>query len=305
MPDLLMSQAQIDADPASWLARRREGITGTDIATILGHNSFDSPFALWHRKAGNLPEIPDNDRMRIGRILESYVVERFWEAQRCTDPNPEPGGLWGDGWRLATLDRALWRKRLGGERYPVSVLECKTVGGWQGWGADGTDEVPPGVRAQALWGADVLGVPVAHVGALNRSTGEFRSYVLEIDDTEMDGWKNAADQFLASLRSTGIPPPVDRAEETIAALKALHVPVPARRVVLPLEVWSSWRKARATAREAAAEAKCWDARLREYLKDAEVGVVGDLDVVRRQVSPRAGYTVPPGTQDKLTEIKEK
>ncbi len=315
MADLLMPQAQIDADREGWLELRRGGITGTDIATILGHSSYDSPFALWHRKKGNLPGPVQTDRMRLGTVLEEYVAQRWRESQ--TEWTVGGGGLWGDGWRLATVDRTLHGWFSFTEGAPVGVLECKTVGSWQGWGAAGSGEVPPGVRAQALWGADVLGVPVAHVAALNRTTGEFRSYVLDRGCVMADGlshgcescaerarWMEAGEKFLTSLRS-GTPPPVDGAEATAAALRALHVPVAERRAAVPLETWSQWRKARAMARETAAEAKCWDARMRDALGDAETGVVGDLDVVRRRITPRAGYTVAPGTQDKLEEIKEK
>jgi len=52
-----MSAAEVAADRDRWLAVRREGITATDAATIMGASPWDSPFALWHRKKGNLPEL--------------------------------------------------------------------------------------------------------------------------------------------------------------------------------------------------------------------------------------------------------
>jgi predicted phage-related endonuclease len=40
-------------DREAWLAARRTGVTATDIAVILGLVTWDSPFALHHRKQGD------------------------------------------------------------------------------------------------------------------------------------------------------------------------------------------------------------------------------------------------------------
>src|SRR5215469_16384066 len=105
----------VDVEPGSaeWLEVRRSGVTATDIPVILGLSPWDSPFALWHRKAGNLPERPDSDLFRWTRHGEAYVVERWCDA---TGMACFITGLWRDGWRMATPDRLT---------SDDGILECK------------------------------------------------------------------------------------------------------------------------------------------------------------------------------------
>lgn len=60
-----------------WLAERRNGIGGSDAATVVGLNPYSSRYALYLDKTGLLPEKEDNEKMRIGRDLEEYVAQRF------------------------------------------------------------------------------------------------------------------------------------------------------------------------------------------------------------------------------------
>ncbi|GAB6395459.1 MAG: YqaJ viral recombinase family protein [Bacteroidales bacterium] len=62
-----------------WLTERRLGIGASEVATVLGINPFDTPFALQNRKKGRLAEEAENEVMRAGRILESAVAQYFTE----------------------------------------------------------------------------------------------------------------------------------------------------------------------------------------------------------------------------------
>ena len=51
------------ASEADWLTARRQGITASEIAIVMGLSPYSSPFALYHRKTGDLPEQPDSTAM--------------------------------------------------------------------------------------------------------------------------------------------------------------------------------------------------------------------------------------------------
>ena len=63
-----------------WLAQRRNAIGGSDAASIIGLNSFSSPFAVWLDKMGMAEPSEENEAMRLGHDLEEYVAKRFTEA---------------------------------------------------------------------------------------------------------------------------------------------------------------------------------------------------------------------------------
>lgn len=66
---------------AMWLARRREGIGGSDVGTILGLNArFTTPYQLWQRKLGLLPPDPSGPAAARGTRLEPWVVEQTSQA---------------------------------------------------------------------------------------------------------------------------------------------------------------------------------------------------------------------------------
>src|SRR5258708_39003862 len=62
-----------------WLAARRQGITASEVAAVMGFSSWESPYSLFYRKTGDLPEQGDNEAMRLGRYLEDYVCQPFAE----------------------------------------------------------------------------------------------------------------------------------------------------------------------------------------------------------------------------------
>ncbi|MCH5192250.1 MAG: YqaJ viral recombinase family protein [Oscillospiraceae bacterium] len=68
-----------DMSREEWLKHRRGSIGGSDASAIIGLNPYSSPYTVWADKLGKLPEKEDNEAMRQGRDLESYVAQRFTE----------------------------------------------------------------------------------------------------------------------------------------------------------------------------------------------------------------------------------
>jgi putative phage-type endonuclease len=227
------------ADRDAWLAARRTGITATDITVIMGLVSWDSAWALWHRKKGLLPEVEASDRMRLGSWLEDRIINEWHRSSASIRDVSAGSGLYRSSarpWQLATPDRGILRD---GEL--VGVLECKTSSTRDGWGPDGSAVVPAHVRAQVLWQMDTLEVGTGHVAVVFLPSGEFRSYtighttlILHVNGEAQPGGCAACDDqrvmriqggiFLSRLQD-GQAPAVDGSPVTTDALRHLNAEV--------------------------------------------------------------------------------
>jgi putative phage-type endonuclease len=234
----------------AWYERRRQGISASEIAAVLGLSRYESPWSLWHRKAGLLEPQPDNEAMEWGRRIEALIVAKF--AERHPELFVYPVGLVASEdrpWQLASPDAAAWDAPESDEllAFPVAGVEAKTTDSWDGWGDEGSDDIPVGYRCQALWQMDVLGVGCVYVPALSRGK-DYREYVLARDDdaeADLIVMRLAAQQFLASLEA-GEPPPLDAHPATTRTLRALHPDVEDIDVQVPAELAETYREARRT-----------------------------------------------------------
>lgn len=111
----------VDLPKEKWLSFRKQGITGTDAACIVGMNPWKSAFEVYQDKiSDDILEIEDNEAMRQGRDLEEYVAQRFIEetglkvrrANAIFQSDEYP-------FMLADFDRLIVGMGAG--------LECKTV----------------------------------------------------------------------------------------------------------------------------------------------------------------------------------
>lgn len=62
-----------------WRELRRQGIGGSDAASIAGQNPYRSKFTTYYDKLGQLPEQAESEVIRLGHDLEEYVAKRFTE----------------------------------------------------------------------------------------------------------------------------------------------------------------------------------------------------------------------------------
>jgi putative phage-type endonuclease len=308
------------ATEAEWLEARRKGVTASEIAVILGLSPWSSPYALYHRKAGTLPEQDDSDAMALGRYLESFVADQF--AAR----HPE-FYLGGDGhalyahperpWQMATPDRLIHEDGTGYLRFPpaLAVLECKTSAAYDGWGDDGTDEIPVHYRCQVLWQMDVLGVTAGYVACLFLHSRQLRVYELTMDDqarADLKLMREHAELFLTRLPNDhfgGHPPDVDWRPATGDALKRLHpdvedTDVPVRRMPI-IQYQAACRAYRA----AEQRKKAAENRLRQLLGNGRriTSIHTGEVIATRQVYDLAPRTIERSacTVDKLVPAKER
>lgn len=275
-----------DADREEWLAARRKGVTASEIAAILGLSPWESTFGLYWKKLGVLSEDYDDDVLSLGRHLEPWIADRWAED------HPEfvvrPSGLYANrerSWQLCTPDRDLYYEQ---SETVQHVLEIKSSGSYDGWGEDGTDEIPVYYRAQVLWQLDTLGLTEAHVTCFFLSSRSRRDYVVRYDTADVELMRKAALEFLDRLKNEN-PPPVDDHTATADALKALYpLDEDAPEAEIPAALADEYERARAAYTLAESRKSEAEARLRAAMGTAKRAVSGGQKVASRSVYERAG-----------------
>ncbi|RUV17879.1 MULTISPECIES: lambda-exonuclease family protein [unclassified Mesorhizobium] len=67
------------ADRAAWLEARREDVTASDAAALLGIHPYKTAFELWAEKTGRKVEAEENKILRRGRLLEYAAIDMLRE----------------------------------------------------------------------------------------------------------------------------------------------------------------------------------------------------------------------------------
>jgi putative phage-type endonuclease len=301
-------------DP-EWLELRRTGITASDLPVILGLVSWDSPWALYHRKRGTLPEVEQSDRMRLGSVLEGWIAREWHDSAAYPGDLIDPGLYQNTDrpWQMATPDRLV--TAYDDPDKITAVLECKTSATRDGWGETGSADVPAYVRAQVLWQMDTLGVDIGHVAVCFLPSGEFRSYTITHDDIgppicpqcrDVDLMREKGLDFYQRITGELPAPPVDALTVTTKALQAVYAGLDDTQTAeLNADLVWTWDTVREAYRDAETRKRYADNQIREALGTAATGTLDGKPVLRRQIGKRAGYEVPPGITDKLVKIKDK
>lgn len=152
-------------DRATWLADRRRGLGGSDIAAVLGWSRYRSPLDVWRDKAGLREDEPETPPQRRGRLLEDAVATWYGEETGLIIAPPRDRVIIGpEPWMLASIDRYAVDPR--DNDAPPIILECKTTGSDAGWGPSGSAEVPAWYLPQVAWYLHCTGLPRADVALL-------------------------------------------------------------------------------------------------------------------------------------------
>lgn len=317
--ELLPPHQATPANP-EWHRIRRQGVSASEIAAILGISPWDSAFSLYWRKVEGW-DTQATDDMSTGTILEAGIAD-LW-ADRC-DPHENlvivRAGLYASRerpWQLATPDRLIGMHRpdcgadgmvvcdcMPEEVTPDEVLECKWTGTWDGWGDEGTDDIPPHYRAQVLWQCDVLGLGEWSLAVLGPSG--FRAYrgvYNRAARRDVILMRRAGEQFVRRLVDLDPPPVDDGHPATIATLRRLHPSMTDTEIEVDTEFADGWRRARALKARATALCDRYEARARDQLGAGHRLTTGGLLVASRSIYDRKPYEVGPATIDKLNPGK--
>lgn len=209
---------------AEWLAERRTGIGGSDVAALLGLSKWATPYELWLDKTGQTPidDSPETPAQYWGSRLEAVVAAEYQgrtgrKVQRINTMirHPERDYL------LANLDRAVvnpeiagnvrWRD---GKLTTDRVLECKTAHAFAAgeWGEPGSDDVPQSYLVQVMWYLGITGCAIADLAVLIGGS-DYRIYTIERDGELIADLQEAAADFWTKHVQAGIAPDPQTVED--------------------------------------------------------------------------------------------
>lgn len=273
-----------------WIANRAKGIGGSEIASIVGLSPWESPFALWHRKAGNIGPKTQTQSMNWGQRLESAIVQAWCE--RHPELTPAPGGMFRNEerpWQIGSPDHVV----------EDGVLEVKTAdkyAAWE-WGPSGSDEYPPYYRCQGLWYGDTLGLQRVYLAVLIGGN-DYREYEITPEPGEIEHLRAAGEAFWTSLQN-GTPPPLDESEHTYEAIRELHPEIDGTEVQVDADDVEAWRHAAAEIKRLKGVEANSKSKVAEQMGNARHGLIGDEKAVVRQTQG-SGRPFP-----KLIPLKKK
>lgn len=194
-----------------WLEHRNKTIGGSDASAILGMNNYSSPYTVWAEKLGKLPPKEDNEAMRIGRDLESYVAQRFTEKtgkkvrrENNILHNPEYP------FAHANVDRMIVGEDAG--------LECKTTSSLN-LSKFKNGEFPDQYYAQCVHYMMVTGCKKWYLAVLVLGKG-FYDFEIERDEEEIKALAKSEADFWEYVK-TQTPPAADGAESTTKTITTI------------------------------------------------------------------------------------
>jgi putative phage-type endonuclease len=184
---------------------RKNGIGGSDVAAIFGLSKWRTPVDIYLDKIGEAPERKESEWQYMGKKIESIIADVFEEKtgkEVChpigTFVHPEKTFM------IANVDR-----QVVGES---AILECKNSMFSQGWGEQGTDEIPDEYLLQVAHYAIVKNVERAYIAVLI-SGNTFRTYVYERNKKLEDTIIAQEEKFWNEHVLKRIPPSISSSED--------------------------------------------------------------------------------------------
>lgn len=224
-----------------FLATRRHGIGGSDVAPILGLSKFRTALDVFNDKTEQAAPQEETEAMHWGTVLEDAIAKEFqhrtgMKVQRVTKTLRK--GV--DGWMIANIDRAVVNPKIssrvtytnmsdGNLITTDTILECKTANAFAAreWGPSQEDDIVAGrepttehkipvyYETQVQWYLGVTGASICYVAVLIGGS-DYRMYRVDRDDDVIQALVNACSKFWFENVKKGTPPAPQTADETVA-----------------------------------------------------------------------------------------
>lgn len=255
-----------------WLAVRRTGITGTDIAAIMGQSTYASPLSVYLDKVDQPGPDKGNEAMWLGTELEDPIA-KLWQKRTGAKIKKVNAVLQHPKypWMLGNLDRHIIMPREG-------ILEVKLVGPgnirkWEG------GVIPPNFYCQVMWYMAVTGLPYAMIVGLLGGV-ELVERPLEYDKDVGEALIETAHNFWHNNVLLGVPPAIDGSEATTDAINRMFAS--RQPVMIQVPEAYGWIQQYHLADE---NVKLWEGRLDEaknnirfLMGNAETGTCGEYRI---------------------------
>lgn len=210
--DMLPLAADIEAvdvapGSAEWIAARRAGIGGSDLARVL-----TAPWELWAEKTGRRQGFAGNDLTALGSFLEPHILTQWAATVGAELVRPVPFlRRKSRPWHVMSLDALAI--------FPdgrIVIVDAKySAAGWGG-------NVPLGAYLQMVWYEAGTGLTEAHL-ALMGPRGAIELFpAIRFDPNEASAYMAAADELWLNNVATDIPPNPGDGEAEAAALATMR-----------------------------------------------------------------------------------
>lgn len=288
---VILGSFEPGSDP--WHAARANGIGGSEIAAVMGLSPHESRFSLWHRKKGLIGPVEESEQMYWGKEHEPAICRRFAREHpewfvRGAFTYAAPGRPW----QIANPDRNLWPTDSHiDDRVPAAVLEAKTSRDADGWGEEGTDQIPVWYRAQCLWYMDVTGARRCYVAVLIAGS-EYREYVVDYDPADALLQRQAAAEFMRTLAANERPD-IDGHSATYQAIREIPEGLDPVDVEIPTELRDRFHAAQDAAWSAEDELTACKGELLDHIGTGQRAVCERKRVATRQVREGRTYSLMP------------
>ncbi len=186
-----------------WYEQRKKCIGGSDAAAVLGVSPWAQPIDVFCDKTGVSQPLVENEAMRWGKLLEPVVMAEFTmrtgmeTLPRRYFTHPKYPFLGGN------TDAAI-KGRVNGRK---AGLEVKTARSGEGWGQEGTDEIPIYYLTQNHHYLLVTGWDVWYTTVLIGGSTH-KTYVIERDEEAIELMLEGELEFWNEYVVPNIPPPV-------------------------------------------------------------------------------------------------
>lgn len=293
-----------------WLKLRTNTIGSSEISTIVGLNRYQTPLQLWMEKTGRTPPKEDNDAMKLGRLMESFIGEKFSrdtgklvqsaDALFC-HPIHQNFTASPDFWVIEETPY--------GQPAPTEVVECKNVNYRKAdeW-ADGN--CPDHAQIQLQWQLGVCGLSSGYVaGLVGAQVHDFHHRRFDADSSIIEQLFDSAHQFLTFIKSD-TPPAAVAGDRPIIEADWLLTPTAVSLPETCLSVLQRYEEEYLKRREVEATLKTIKtnednlrATLEQLMGDNALAHCGNFSIEAKRIN-KGAYQVKPSSYVTFTVKKE-
>ena len=266
---------------AEWLHHRTYGIGGSDAATVVNLNPYNTPFGLYLEKRGELEPAQVGEAAAWGNKLETLIADEFKERNGLT-VRRKNAILQHDTheFMIGNIDREIFDKERG-----RGVLEVKNNSFFTGKEWEG-DAAPAQYVIQMQHYLAITGYEYGYYAVLIGGN-RFHQIEIERDQEIIDYLIEAEAKFWEAVK-TGTPPAIGRGEAEGDVLARLY-PQATKADALPLsaqaaDLTAEWQKLKALEKQTAASRAEVENKLKHMLGEHESGEIDSTLVSWKNVN---------------------
>jgi putative phage-type endonuclease len=257
---------------------RNQGVGASECAAILGLDPYRSAYDLYvfkselHEESADRPE---SEAQTIGNLIEPTTAALAEQRLGCRLVKPTATYKAANGVMFANLDRQVERAARGADN-----CELKSTGLTEGWGDDGTDQIPDRTLVQVTAQMVCSDARVSHVARLLGRWGfSFSMYRVGFNERLAQVIEEEVLEFWKCVEGGHAPKNSTPSLDVISHVRR----TPGKVVDISAEVIANYRRAVAARKEAEVTEDQSKAVLLAALGDAEVGKAGNVTASFRTI----------------------